>query len=85
MGDVALSPLNSVPKPDSDERLFILDLSWPTSSSVNDGISKHFYLGEPVTLRSAVDDIADRIVRLGVIFVYCCLTLLTCCFVRVNY
>ena len=65
-GDVALSPLNSVPKPDSDERRFILDLSWPSSSSVNDGISKHFYLGEPVTLRyPTVDDIADRIVRLG--------------------
>lgn len=65
-GDVALSPSNSVPKPDSDEHRFILDLSWPSGSSVNDGISKHFYLGEPVTLRyPTVDDIVDCIVRLG--------------------
>lgn len=47
---IALSPLNSVPKPDSDERRFILDLSWPAGSSVNDGISKEFLLGQPVSL-----------------------------------
>lgn len=40
---IALSPLNSVPKPDSDEHRFILDLSWPAGSSVNDGISKDFF------------------------------------------
>ena len=34
-GDVALSPLNSVPNPDSDERRFILDLSWPSSSLIS--------------------------------------------------
>ena len=28
--------LNAVPKPDSDERRFILDLSWPAGSSVSD-------------------------------------------------
>ena len=63
---VALSPLNSVPKPDSDERRFILDLSWPTGSTVNDGISKDFFLGEPVSLTyPTVNDIAARIVQLG--------------------
>ena len=63
---IALSPLNSVPKPDSVERRFILDLSWPAGSSVNDGISKDFFLGEPVELTyPTVDDIADRIVQLG--------------------
>ena len=63
---IALSPLNSVPKPDSVERRFILDLSWPAGSSVNDGISKDFFLGEPVELtHPTVDDIADRIVQLG--------------------
>ena len=63
---IALSPLNSVPKPDSDERRFILDLSWPAGSSVNDGISKDFFLGEPVELTyPTVDDIAARIVQLG--------------------
>ena len=65
-GHMAVSPLNSVPKPDSDERRFILDLSWPAGSSVNDGISKDFYLGQPVTLRyPMVDDIAERIVQFG--------------------
>ena len=58
--------MNSVPKPDLDKRRFILDLSWPAGSSVNDEISKHFYLGEPGTLTyPTVDDIADRIVQLG--------------------
>ena len=47
---IALSPLNSVSKPDSDERRLILDLSWPAGSSVNDGISKDFFLGESVNL-----------------------------------
>ena len=66
VGHMAVSPLNSVPKPDSDERRFILDLSWPAGSSVNDGISKDFYLGQPVTLRyPTVDDIAERIVQFG--------------------
>ena len=40
-----------MPKPDSDQRRFILDLSKPAGFSVNDGISKDFYLGQPVTLR----------------------------------
>ena len=67
-GHIAVSPSNSVTKPDSDKRRFILDLSWPAGSSVNDGISKQYYtlyLGEPGTLTyPAVDDIADRIVQL---------------------
>jgi len=63
---IALSPLNSVPKPDSYEHRFILDLSWPAGSSVNDGISKDFFLGEPVSLTyPTIDDIAERIVQLG--------------------
>lgn len=32
-----VSPLNTVPKRDSDERRVIVDLSWPCSISVNDG------------------------------------------------
>lgn len=63
---IALSLLNSIPKPDRDERHFILDLSWPAGSSVNDGISKDFFGGDPVSLTyPTVDDIADRIVQLG--------------------
>ena len=63
---MAVSPLYSVPKPDSDERQFFLDLSWPAGSSVNDSISKDFYLGQPVKLRyPTVEDIAERIVQFG--------------------
>ena len=59
MAPIALSP-------DSDDRRFILDLSWPAGLCVNDGISKDFFLGEPVSLTyPTVDDIADRIVQLG--------------------
>ena len=66
MATIALSPLNSIPKPHSDERRFILYLSWPAGSSVNDGISKNLFLGEPVLLTyPTVDDIADRIIQLG--------------------
>ena len=55
-----------MPKPDSDQRRFILDLSKPAGFSVNDGISKDFYLGQPVTLRyPTVDNIAERIVQFG--------------------
>lgn len=63
MATIALSPLNSVPNPDSDERRFILDLSWAAASSVNDRISKDLFLGEPVSLTyPTVHDITDRII-----------------------
>ena len=62
----SLVHLNSVPKQGSDERRFILDLSCPKGASVNDGICKDFYLGEPVNLTyPTVDDIAERIVQFG--------------------
>ena len=41
----ASSPLNSVPKRNSDECRVILDMSFPIGSSVNDGIEKDRYLG----------------------------------------
>jgi len=53
-------------KPDTTERHFILDLSWPEGASVNNRISKDFYLGRPVSLTyPAVNDIADQIIQLG--------------------
>ena len=59
-------PLHSVAKPDTAEHHFNLDLSWPEGSSVNDGISKDFYLGELVLLTyPTVDDMTNRIVQLG--------------------
>ena len=40
-----VSPLNTVPKRDSDERHAIVDLSWPCGNSVNDGIPCDSFLG----------------------------------------
>ena len=46
----ALSPLNSVPKHDSDKWRVILDMSFPPGHSVNDGIDKDHYLGVLIDL-----------------------------------
>ena len=62
-----LSPLNSVPKKDSEERRLILDLSHPSGSAMNDGIDKDWYMGEFEKLSlPSVDALADRIMKLGV-------------------
>ena len=59
---IALSPLNSVPKRDSQERRVILDLSFPESISVNDGILKDNYLGENISVSyPSVDDLISLI------------------------
>ena len=42
---IALSPLNSVPKKDSSDRRVIVDLRFPEGESVNIGILKDEYLG----------------------------------------
>ena len=61
-----LSPLNTVPKKESDERRLILDLSHPTSNSINDGIDKDTYLGDTEKLiLPSIDALADRIRNLG--------------------
>ena len=63
---VAVSPLNSVPKPDTIERRIILDLSWPVGSSVNDGIPSGIYLAQEFELvYPTVDLIADCVAALG--------------------
>ena len=46
----AFFPLNSVPKQDSEERRVILDMSFPSGHSVNDGIDKDHYLGVSIDL-----------------------------------
>ena len=62
----AVSPLNTVPKSDSDERRVIVDLSWPIGSSVNDGIDGELYLGEPSDLHfPTIDDIVTLIHQAG--------------------
>ena len=45
-----ISPVNSVPKKDTDERRVILDLSFPRGLAVNDFISKDKYLGKQLKL-----------------------------------
>ena len=46
----ASSPLNSMPKRDSDEHQVILDMSFPLVHSVNDRIDKDHYLGVAIDL-----------------------------------
>ena len=65
-GAFVVSPLNSMPKRDSTERRVIVDLSWPSSSSVNDGIPSDSFLGEPLDLTyPTIDAIVDVIASLG--------------------
>jgi len=65
-GQVMVSPLNSVPKADSEDRRIILDLSWPSRSSVNAGIPIDTYDGEPCMLTyPSVDTIAELIQTTG--------------------
>ena len=66
MQGFVLSPLNTVEKRDSEERSVIVDLSWPSGHSVNDGIPSDSYLGAPLSLRyPTIDDIVDAVVTLG--------------------
>ena len=43
---VIISPLNTVPKKDSEDRRVVLDLSFPKGDSVNDHVSKDFFILE---------------------------------------
>ena len=66
MQGFVLSPLNTVEKRDSEERRVIVDLSWPSGHSVNDGIPSDSYLGAPLSLRyPTIDDIVDAVITLG--------------------
>ena len=61
-----VSPVNTVPKRDSDERRVIVDLSWPCGTSVNDGIPSDSFLGEPISLTyPTIDSIVDAVISLG--------------------
>lgn len=61
-GKNGISPLNSVPRKEGNKRRFILDLSFPKGSSINDGIDKDWYQGEPVDLKyPTVDDLVQLI------------------------
>ena len=57
-----LSPLNTVPKHDTNERRIILDLSFPKGHAVNDFIPKDEYLQEKIDLvYPKVDDLVDLV------------------------
>ena len=63
---IGISPLSTRPKKDSNKRRIILDLSFPLGSSVNDGINKDSYCGEPIKLTyPTIDTLAKRISEIG--------------------
>ena len=60
-----VSPLNSVPKDDTDRRV-IVDLSWPIDASINSSISKDVYLGEDISLHYVtVEDVCNMVLKVG--------------------
>ena len=60
------SPMMTRPKKNSSNRRVIVDLSWPRAESVNTGIKRGFYQGEPraYTLPNIMSA-ADEVARLG--------------------
>ena len=63
---IKISPLNTVEKSNSFERRIILDLSCPKGASVNDFISKEYYLDEKIDLvYPKVDDFIQLIKQKG--------------------
>ena len=64
---IVISPLQTVAKANSlNERRIVVDLSFPEGSSVNDGIPKDTFLGEPINLHyPSVDTLADIVRRKG--------------------
>ena len=59
-----MSPLNTVPKKDSEGRRIILDLSYPIGGSIKDYVSKDFYLVQKITLSYPGVDQLVSIVKL---------------------
>ena len=67
IGQVGISPMNSVAKKDSQSRRVILDLSFPEGASVNDGIPADWYQGEHSKLAfPTIDDLVRIIYKKGV-------------------
>ena len=64
--DLHISPFMTRDKPDSNVRRTIVDLSWPESYSVNDGVVRDEYLGSKFLLHyPSVDDIVNKLNELG--------------------
>ena len=64
--DGHISPFMSRPKPNSEFRRVIVDLSWPKGMSVNDGVDKHGYMGSDFSLTfPSLDYLTTELARLG--------------------
>ena len=62
-----ISPLDAIPKKDSDDKRVILNLSHPDGEAVNDAVSKSCYLGRATDLHfPTIDDLANLILKWGV-------------------
>ena len=62
---LATSPLSAVPKKNSSDMRIVMDLSFPRSTSVNDGIPSDQFLGAPFkltypTIRTLLDLVRDH-------------------------
>ena len=63
---IVITPLNSVPKPQSFERRMILDVSWPPGTSINDAIPDRVYLSQRYSLvYPTMHTIAERVAFVG--------------------
>ena len=66
LDDFVCSPIQTVPKRGSSTRRVIMDMSFPHSSSVNDGIPQDTYLGKPFKLRlPGIDRLVNFILEKG--------------------
>ena len=64
--DLHISPFMTRDKPESKVRRTIVDLNWPESYSVNDGVLRDEYLGSKFLLHyPSVDDIVQKLNELG--------------------
>ena len=64
-GPIAISPLSTRPKKDSESRRVIMDCSWPIGASLNNGISKSVYLQTDIELKyPTIDMLAKRVYQL---------------------
>ena len=60
---VAISPLSTRPKRNSETRRIIMDCSWPIGASLNDGISKDWYEDRVIALKyPTIDMLAKHLV-----------------------
>ena len=66
INDLHISPFLTREKPGAPHRRVIVDLSFPHSSSVNDGVQLDTYLGTPFILTlPTIDNITNQVKKLG--------------------